>query len=69
MAALLRRTLYLASRHKDKKVAGAAVMAFGYLLRTSVTSEGMLCSSCQWHLDAALKQSDCLLTMMKHNNT
>lgn len=42
MASLLRRTLYLASRHKERKVAGAAVMAFTYLLRSSLTPEGKL---------------------------
>ena len=40
MAALLRRTLYLASRHKDKKVTAAAAAAFCYLLRSSITAEG-----------------------------
>lgn len=42
MAALLRRTLYLASRHKDKKVTAAAAAAFSYLLRSSTTDEGGL---------------------------
>lgn len=40
MTALLRRTLYLASRHKDKKVTAAAAAAFAYLLRSSTTAEG-----------------------------
>ena len=40
MAALLRRTLYLASRHKDKKATAAAAAAFCYLLRSSITEEG-----------------------------
>ena len=40
MAVLLRRSLYLASRHKDKKVTSAASTAFAYLLRSSTTSEG-----------------------------
>ena len=40
MATLLRRTLYLASRHKDKKVTAAAAAAFSYLLRSSTTDEG-----------------------------
>ena len=40
MAALLHRTLYLASRHKDKKVTAAAAVAFSYLLRSSTTAEG-----------------------------
>lgn len=40
MTALLRRTLYLASRHKDKKVTAAAATAFAYLLRSSTTAEG-----------------------------
>ena len=40
MAGLLKRTLYLASRHKDKKVTSAAATAFAYLLRCSVTAEG-----------------------------
>ena len=40
MAALLQRTLYLASRHKDKKVTAAAAGAFAYLLRSSTTAEG-----------------------------
>ncbi|KAL3158646.1 hypothetical protein ABBQ32_011390 [Trebouxia sp. C0010 RCD-2024] len=42
MTALLRRTLYLASRHKDKKVTAAAATAFAYLLRSSTTAEGSL---------------------------
>ncbi|KAL3135482.1 hypothetical protein ABBQ38_005962 [Trebouxia sp. C0009 RCD-2024] len=41
MTALLRRTLYLASRHKDKKVTAAAATAFAYLLRSSTTAEGL----------------------------
>lgn len=40
MAGLLKRTLYLASRHKDKKVTSAASTAFNYLLRSSVTAQG-----------------------------
>jgi len=40
MAVLLKRTLYLASRHKDKKVTSAASTAFAYLLRCSITAEG-----------------------------
>ncbi len=42
MAALLRRTLYLASRHKDKKVTSAASTAFAYLLRSSITATGKI---------------------------
>lgn len=42
MAGLLKRTLYLASRHKDKKVTSAASTAFNYLLRSSVTAQGKL---------------------------
>ena len=40
MTGLLRRTLYLASRHKDKKVTAAAASGFAYLLRSSTTTEG-----------------------------
>ena len=40
MTALLRRALYLASRHKDKKVTAAAASAFSYLLRSSTTAQG-----------------------------
>lgn len=40
ITALLRRTLYLASRHKDKKVTAAAAAAFSYLLRSSTTEDG-----------------------------
>ena len=40
MAALLRRTMYLASRHKDRKVTSAAGTAFAYLLRSSLNKQG-----------------------------
>ena len=40
IAGLLRRTMYLASRHKDRKVTAAAGTAFAYLLRSSVNNQG-----------------------------
>ncbi|DBB15045.1 TPA: hypothetical protein ACH3X3_004628 [Trebouxia sp. C0006] len=54
MAVLLKRTLYLASRHKDKKVTSAASTAFAYLLRCSITAEGNLTGEATTAVKAAL---------------